>query len=384
MANEDKATRYHRLRRRASLLGTALGALLLVVLLLTGWSGSLRAAAQSLAGDSFFFTVISYVILLALLSEMLQLPLAFYQGMTLERRYGLSTQTTGGWWRDHVKAGGLALVFGLIAALIVLSLLRWAPAYWWLIAAASFSAILIVLAQLAPVILFPLFYEFKPLDRPSLVQRLVGLADRAGAQVLGVFELRLSDRTRKANAALAGMGRTRRILLSDTLLSDHSDDEIEVILAHELAHHVHKDIWKGIALETALITLGFYLADRVLTAFAGPLGLEGKSDIAGLPLLLLTGGAVSVALLPLANAFSRAHERRADRYALEMTKNAEAFVTAMRRLAVQNLAEERPSRLVEMLFHSHPSMSSRIAAAQAWMATHPLDTARTFTVRETR
>jgi len=384
VANEDKATRYHRLRRRASLLGTTLGALLLVVLVLTGWSGTLRDAARSLAGDSFFFTVICYVILLALLSEVLQLPLAFYQGVTLERRYGLSTQTTGSWWRDHFKAGGLALVFGLFGALIVWSLLRWAPVYWWLIAAATFSVILIVVAQLAPVLLFPLFYEFKPLDRPSLVQRLVALADRAGAQVLGVFELRLSDRTRKANAALAGIGRTRRILLSDTLLSDHSDDEIEVILAHELAHHVHRDIWKGIGLETALMTLGFYLADRVLRAFAGSLGLQGKSDIAGLPLLLLTGGAVSVALLPLANAFSRAHERRADRYALEMTKNAGAFVTAMKRLAVQNLAEERPSRLVEMLFHSHPSMSSRIAAAQEWMAAHPLDAARTFTVRDTR
>ena len=370
MANEDKATRYHRLRRRASLLGTTLAALLLVVLVVTGWSGTLRDTARSLAGDSFFFTVLCYVVLLALLSEAIQLPLAFYQGVTLERRYELSTQTTAAWWRDHFKAGGLALVFGLVAALIVCSLLRWAPAYWWLIAAATFSAILIVLAQLAPVLLFPLFYEFKPLDRPSLVQRLVALADRAGAQVLGVFELRLSDRTRKANAALAGIGRTRRILLSDTLLSDHSDDEIEVILAHELAHHVHRDIWKGIALETALITLGFYLADRVLTAFAEPLGLQGKSDIAGLPLLLLTGGAVSIALLPLANAFSRAHERRADRYALEMTKNAGAFVSAMKRLAVQNLAEERPSRLVEMLFHSHPSMSSRIAAAQAWASRH--------------
>ena len=377
MANEDRATRYHRLRRRASLLGTGLGALLLIALLLSGASATLRDLARSIAGDSFFPAILVYVVLLALLSEALQLPLAFYQGVTLERRYGLSTQTTAAWWRDHFKAGGLALVFALAGALIVWSLLRWAPAYWWLIAAACFSGILLVLAQLAPVLLFPLFYEFKPLDRPTLVRRLVSLADRAGAQVLGVFELRLSDRTRKANAALAGLGRTRRILLSDTLLADYSEDEIEVILAHELAHHVHGDIWKGMALETALITLGFYLADRVLTAFASPLGLEGKSDVAGLPLLLLTGGAVSVALLPLANALSRAHERRADRYALEMTDNADAFVTAMKRLAAQNLAEEHPSRIVEMLFHSHPSMSSRIAAAHAWAS----DAARTVTPR---
>src|SRR5207237_6590462 len=182
-------------------------------------------------------------------------------------------------------------------------LIRWDPVRWWLFSAAVFTLIMVGLVQLAPVLLLPLFYEFKPLDREALVQRLVTLAERAGARVMGVFEWRLSDKTKKANAALAGIGQTRRIIISDTLLAEHSDDEIEVILAHELAHHVHRDIWKGIALETVLIALGFYLADRVLTAFASSLGLQGKADIAGLPLLLLTGGAVSVALLPLANAF---------------------------------------------------------------------------------
>jgi STE24 endopeptidase len=372
--NEDKATRYHRLRRRASLTGTALGACLLILLLVTGWSVALRDAAASIAGGSFFLTLIVYVVFVAMLGEGVQLPLAFYQGVTLERRYGLSTQTDARWWLDHLKSGAVTLVFAIVGALIVWSLLRWSPDRWWLFAAACFSLILIGFAQLAPIVLIPLFYEFKPLERASLVERLVGLANRAGAQVLGVFELRLSDRTRKANAALAGIGRTRRILLSDTLLADHSDDEIEVIMAHELAHHVHRDIAKGIALEAALITLGFYLADRVLDSFAGRLGLTGKSDIAGLPLLVLTGGAVSLALLPLANAVSRAHERRADRYALEMTKNAGAFVSAMKRLAATNLAEERPSRLVEILFHSHPPMAARIAAAQAWRS--PATTAR--------
>ena len=321
-----------------------------------------------MAGGSFLPALMVYVVFIGLLSEAVQLPLAFYQGVTLERRYGLSTQTTARWWLDHVKAGLITLVFAIAGASIVWSLLRWSPDRWWLIAAAAFSLILIGFAQLAPVLLIPLFYEFKPLDRASLVERLVALANRAGAQVLGVFELRLSDRTRKANAALTGIGRTRRILLSDTLLADHSDDEIEVIMAHELAHHVHRDIAKGIALETALMALGFYLADRVLDAFADALGLSGKSDIAGMPLLVLAGGAVSLALLPLANAVSRSHERRADRYALEVTENAGAFVSAMKRLSATNLAEERPSRLVEILFHSHPPMAARIAAAHAWLA----------------
>ena len=371
MANEDKATRYHRLRRRASIAGTIAGALLLLILLVSGASAALRDAAARLAGGSFAGTIMLYVIAVAVLHELIQLPIAFYQGVTLERRYELSTQTTAQWWKDHGKAWSIALVFALAASFIVWSLLRWNPGRWWIWAAVSFSAILVLLAQLAPVLLLPLFYEFKPLDRAALVARLLSLAERAGARVLGVFEWRLSDRTKKANAALTGIGPTRRILLSDTLLAEHSDDEIEVILAHELAHHVHRDIWSAIALETVLIVIGFFIADRVLTAFAMSFALTGKTDIAALPLLLLTMGGVSVLLMPLANAFSRAHERRADRYALTMTGNAAAFVTAMRRLAAQNLAEEQPSRVVEVLFHSHPSTNARIAAAQTWAADRP-------------
>jgi len=370
VANEDKATRYHRLRRRASFAGTLSGVLLLLILLVSGGSAAVRDTAARIAGGSFAGTLTLYVVAVALLHELIQLPIAFYQGVTLERRYELSTQTTGRWWNDHLKAGSLSLVFGLIGVAIVWSLIRWSPERWWMWAAASFSAIFVLMAQLAPVLLLPLFYEFKPLDRGALVARLVALAERAGARVFGVFEWRLSDRTKKANAALTGIGRTRRILLSDTLLAEHSDDEIEVILAHELAHHVHRDIWSAIGIETALIALGFFIADRALSAFGTSFGLDGTGDIAALPLLLLTMGGVSLLLMPVAHACSRAHERRADRYALTMTGNAAAFITAMKRLAAQNLAEEQPSRLVELLFHSHPSTSARISAAQTWAADH--------------
>jgi STE24 endopeptidase len=366
LANEDKAARYHRLQRRASLLGTAVSALFFLLLFLSGGSAAIRDLIAPFAGGSFAVLVLGYVVIVAVTHELFQLPLAFYQGVTLERRYQLSRQTTASWWKDHAKAWGLGVCLALGASLLIWSLLRWSPEWWWLLAGGSLAGLLIVLAQLAPVVFLPLFYDCTPLDRPALTARLIALAERARTPVLGVFEWRLSDRTRKANAALAGIGATRRILLSDTLLAEHSDDEIEVILAHELAHHVHRDIWSGIALESALIVGGFFLADRVLSAFATSAGITGKDDIAALPLLVLCTGAVSLLLLPLANAFSRAHERRADRYALRMTRNADAFVTAMRRLAAQNLAEERPSRLVEVLFHSHPSTSARIAAAEQW------------------
>jgi STE24 endopeptidase len=366
VANEDKATRYHRLQRRASVLATVLTVFVLVLLLVSGGSASIRHGVGTLAGQSFVLTVIGYVFALALLLEILQLPLAFYRGVTLERRYGLSTQTTTGWWIDHLKAGAISLVFAIIAALIVLSLIRWDPERWWIYAAIAFTVILVLLAQLAPVVLMPLFYDITPLGRDELRDRLLALANRAGTRIAGVFEWRLSDRTKKANAALAGIGRTRRILLSDTLLAEHSDEEIEVILAHELAHHVYRDIWSAIVVETVLIALGCYAANLVLSAFATSAGLEGKGDVAGLPLLVLAAGAVSLALMPVSNAFSRAHERRADRYALTMTRNAPAFISAMKRLAAQNLAEEEPSRLVQILFHTHPPIAARIEAARGY------------------
>ena len=366
MANEDKATIYHRLQRRASILSTILTTVVLAVLLVTGGSADIREAVSTWLGPSLVLTVFAYVVVLGLLLEIVQLPLAFYRGVTLERRYGLSTQMTRHWWIDHAKAAAISLMFAVVAALIVVSLIRWTPDRWWMYAAVVFTLVFVLLAQIAPVVLMPLFYDITPLTRDELRDRLVALAKKAGTHIAGVFEWRLSDRTKKANAALAGIGSTRRILLSDTLLAEHSDDEIEVILAHELAHHVYRDIWSAILVEAALIAIGCFAADRVLNVFATSAGLTGKGDVAGLPLLVLVLGAVSLALMPIANALSRAHERRADRYALTMTGNAEAFINAMKRLSAQNLAEEEPSRLVQVLFHTHPSISSRIAAAREY------------------
>ena len=194
---------------------------------------------------------------------------------------------------------------------------------------------------------------------------MLALADRAGARVLGAYEWGLGSQTRKANAALAGLGGTRRILVSDTMLAEYSDDEIEVVLAHEIAHHVHGDIWKGMLFESVLILAGLYLASQVLPALTGPAKLRGVDDVAGLPLLLLAAGAVSVVMVPVAHAMSRAFERSADRFALDLTRNPSAFITAMRRLGAQNLAEEHPSKVVQWLFYSHPPIRERIAAAQA-------------------
>jgi STE24 endopeptidase len=358
------------LKRRVLVLSLAWSAILLVVLLVTGASVGLRRAAEqaaaALGASSPAAVVLLYVAGLTLVHETGSFVLSFYSGFLVERRYGLSNERLTGWLRDQAKALGLGLLLGGGAASLVYVFIRRSPGGWWLPAGVVFALLIIGLANVAPVLLLPLFYRVKPLDREVLRQRLIALAERAGARVLGAYEWGLGEKTKKANAALAGLGTTRRILVSDTMLADYSDEEIEIVLAHELAHHVHGDIWKGIAFESALVVAGFFLAARALDASAAWLGLQGTADPAGLPLLLLAAGAVSVVMVPAAYALSRSFERSADRFALELTRNPGAFVSAMRRLAAQNLAEDRPSRAIQWLFYSHPPVAERIAAAQAF------------------
>jgi Zn-dependent protease with chaperone function len=361
--NEDKSRRYHRLKRRASLLSLAWSTALLGGLLVTGWTAALRDASARIGPA---MPAAAYVLLLLLLNEIVALPLSFYTGLALERRYELSNESVGAWLLDRLKAFAIVLIVGAASASFVYRLIRVWPDGWWLPAGIAFTVLMIGVTNVAPVLLLPLFYSVQPLRREALRSRLLVLAERAGARVFGVYELGLGVKTKKANAALAGLGSTRRILVSDTMLAEYSDDEIEVVLAHELGHHVHGDLWKAMAFESALLVGGCYLAARTLTALVAPAGLHDAADVAGLPLLLLAAGALSVAMVPVANAVSRRLERRADRFALGLTRNPAAFVSAMRRLGVQNLAEERPSKTVQWLFYTHPPIHERIAAAQAF------------------
>jgi STE24 endopeptidase len=369
--NEDKATRYNRLKRRTTILSVAWNVAMLAVLAVTPLGPALRDLASALtgaAGRSSAPTLLVFVVLLCLFNEIGSLPIAFYGGYLVERRYGLSNERLAAWAVDELKALGVGLLLGSGAASLLYVFVRRSPGFWWLPAGAAFAVLIVGLANLAPVLLLPLFYTVKPLDRESLRARLMKLADRAGARVVGAYEWGLAEKTKKANAALAGLGSTRRILVSDTMLAEYSDEEIEVVLAHEMAHHVHGDIWKGLLFDSALILAGFYAASRSLAWAVGPLGLEGPADAAGVPVLLLAAGAISLVMLPAAHALSRAYERSADRFALELTNNPAAFVSAMKRLAAQNLAEEHPSKIVEWLFYSHPPMGERIQAAQTWQA----------------
>ena len=369
--NETKSVRYHRLKRRSAVASVAITAVLLATVLATGLSSLIADVARRLAhspdAQSSPLAVGVYVAILFALQETITFPLSWYQGFALERRYGLSLERFGGWLRDHLKAVALGFILSLAAAEGVYLALRLVPTWWWLFSATAFVLATAGLASIAPVVLLPMFYRFTPLERESLRNRLVSLSTRAGVPVLGVYEWALGEKSRRANAALVGTGATRRILVSDTLLAEYSDDEIEVILAHEIGHHVHHDILVGFVAESVLLVVAFYTAAVALHAWGPRLGLEHAADVAGLPLLLLVGGAVSVMATPFVNALSRWNERRADRYALTLTGHAGPFISAMRRLGNQNLAEEQPSRISLWLFHSHPPIEQRIEAARAFL-----------------
>jgi STE24 endopeptidase len=307
--------------------------------------------------------LMAFVAVLVLGSAVLFLPLAYYGGFVLPHRFQLSVQTQRSWAADYVKGTLLGLVQAVVVAVPVYALLRTTPTWWWLWAAGLVVLFGVVLANLAPVLILPIFYKLSPLEDEALRQRLEGLARAAGTRVRGVWVMDMSRRTRAANAMLMGIGNTRRIVLGDTLLRTFEPHEVETVLAHELGHHVHRDLWRAIALDGVTVLLALWLIDRLAGALSGALGLQGMADVAALPLWLLIGGAVVVLALPVTNGFSRRREAAADRFAVRATGNAAAWKAALSKLAEQNLAEVDPPPWVEWLLYSHPSIRHRLEAA---------------------
>lgn len=358
-----EARAYNRARRRLDMGDFLLNLIGLLLLLVTGWTRGLRDLTYTLAGQNFVLAIFFYVLALSVLGKLLGLSLD-YAGYRLEHRYHLSNQKFGSWAWDELKGWAVGLVLATIVVELLYFIMRQSPQYWWLEAWAAFVILFVLLAQVAPIVLFPIFYKFRPLEREELKQRLLRLSERAGTRVRGVYEWKLSEKSNKANAALAGLGKTRRIIIADTLLANYSDDEIEAVLAHELGHQVHRHIPKGIAVQAVITFIGFWGAARVLH-YAVRTGMFPRvSDFANLPLLALVSVVLSLVLLPLLNAWLRHNERQADQYALRSIPSPAPFISSMSKLADQNLAERSPARWVEVIFHSHPPIGKRIAAAQ--------------------
>src|SRR5438477_1205992 len=313
-SDSPEARQYSRLKRRLGFVDTALGFAVLLVLLLSGWTADLRDVSIRLTHDSYVVALFLYLVFLAVITRIISLPLDIY-GFRLEHRFHLSNQKLGSWIWDEIKGLLVGLVLGAVVAELVYWTIRIFPDHWWLVAWMVFIVLVIFFAQIAPVVLFPIFYKFQSLQDEELKNRLVRLSERAGTRVRGVYEWKLSEKSKKANAALTGLGNTRRIILADTLLQNYSADEIETILAHELGHHVHKHMLKGILVQVAVTLVGFWAANEVLRyAIYERHMFASLADFADLPLLVLVSTVLGLLLMPALNAWSRYNERQADDY----------------------------------------------------------------------
>jgi len=365
-ARQQTARAYARARHRLLLINLLVSFGLVVAFLISGASVWLKQQLAFIANPWLMAAL--YIILVIIGYSLVTLPLSWYGSFVLPHRFDMSTQTRRGWLSDQIKSLALTVLLGVPLLLLIYWLLDSRPADWWLWAGALLVPLSILLDYIAPVLLLPIFYKLTPLDDLALTQRITTLAERTGLRIAGVYTINLSARTRAANALFMGLGRTRRIALGDTLYAGFSHDEIETIIAHELAHQVHHDVPIGTALQAVLTFAGLYVAHRFLQCGAGAFGFTGASDIAALPLLALAAGFVSVVTMPLANAYSRWRERLADDFALRVTGKWQAYAAAMTRLANQNLAQVDPPRWLVWLLYTHPPIGERIAAAQRFAA----------------
>lgn len=357
------ARRLRTIRRRWSWVHLGVTLAFLAGLLLGG-SVALRSWAES-AGLASWVAAAIYIVVVYAVFTLLGLPFG-YLSLGLDRRHGLSTQTTRSWLGDGAKSFALGLAAVLVSAEAILWLLRTVPGWWWLVAWALGVAVSAAISFVAPVLLAPLFFRFRPLADASLRARFEALAARARVPVIGVFEMQASAKTRRANAAVMGLGRTRRIVITDTMLAGYTPQEIETVLAHELGHQRYLDPLRGLAVG-ALVSLALlFLGAVAYAATYSAFGFRSLDDVAGLPLLALFAGIVSAATSPAELWWSRGREARADRFSLEVTRDPTAFASAMVKLHDQNLGVADPKLWEKWLHYSHPPGRERVELARSF------------------
>ena len=362
----DKSRRtkeYARTKRILSLVQSVVLYAVLLILLFTRLSGEISDYAYSFTSNPYLALLI-FIGIIGISEAVVTFPLSFYSGYILEHKYDLSNQNLKGYFTESLKGLILALALGIPILLGFYLILKNTGEWWWLVLGMFLFLISVILGRLAPVLIMPLFYKFQPVEDESIKERLLSLCKKTGVQVAGIFTFNMSKSTKKANAAFTGMGKSKRIILGDTLMEKFTPEEIEFVFAHEMGHYTKKHIAKLVLLSTVSTFLGLYLTSLLYSVTLGYFGFSASYEIAALPLLFLYLSIYGLITSPITNIFSRKYEWEADTYALETTRNKEAFISSMEKLADQNLAEKTPNKIIEFLFHSHPSITKRIEFAR--------------------
>ncbi len=338
---------------------------LLALYQFSGASAALSKGLTNRFGEGHWYVVNALYTLVSVFGfSACMFPFSYYSGHVLEHHYGLSNETFGDWFADFVKSLLIDMVLATILFSVIYALLRWMPNWWWLAAAVFYILFAVVLSTIAPVVIMPMFHKFEPLQEGELTDAVRKMMDEAGIKVVGVFKWGLEEKTTTANAAFAGIGRTKRIILGDTLLSGYSQEEILAILAHEVGHYKNRDTVRLMVTSSLLALLGFYIAHHCLSALVRVFELGGIDNIAAAPLFIFSLFIFSLVSMPFSNMHSRRREFAADAYAIQKTGSADALVAALEKLADQNLSNKEPSAWIEFLLHSHPSISRRVERAR--------------------
>ena len=360
---EAAAARLGGERRRLYLAGVVVG---LAAPLLPYLTGAWETAWFALAAAPLALPVRVLVFLLGvhLVLALVMLPLGYYGGYVLPRAFGLGRQSRRAWLVDWLKATLLSSVLGAVVASVFVWTVVGAGSNWWWVFGAFATLAGLVLVFATPYVLVPLFFKMRPLADAVAVERIHALVNRAGTPVRDVCSLDFSRRTAEANAAVIGLGRSRRVVIADTLLAEFPPGEVDAVVAHELGHHVHSDVQRLLLGNAVLIWVGLFAASRLSAAALPLLSLPSLAYVPGYPMLLFVVELFFLVVSPLLNWWSRHLESGADRFALRLTGNPAAFAAAMRRIGSQNLIELRPPTWATVLLATHPPLYRRIRLAQ--------------------
>ena len=351
-----------------SVNGTLIPIALCVILFLSSGSVLLSRLLNSLT-HSYWISVWLYFVVFVIILQLVAMPLAFYSGFVVDHKFSLSTQTLQGWVVDELKGLGVELVFGILAGSVLYYLIG-NLSLWWVAAAAIFAVFSILLSIILPFVILPIFYKVSPLSDMNLRESLLQMSKKFGAH--NVDRVLVADESRRsirANAFFSGVGKSRSIVLFDTLLSNFTHREITTVVAHELGHYVNKDIWKEALISGFVVIPPFYIADYALRSAVAAFSLPSITDPAGIPLVFAALIGVSFILQPISNGLSRIVELKADEFALKAADDSDAQASAERRLADLSLSVDSPSRLVELIFYTHPPSSKRVRLAENWKKT---------------
>lgn len=335
-------------------LNLVVSVLFLVVFQFSGASGRLRDFALTISAN-YYIALLTYLAIFGVSFYIVMFPLDLYGGFILERKFSLSNQSLGAWFADEAKKALLSSTVFLILVEALYAIVNNISSGWWVAASLFWIAVSLLLARLFPIVILPLFFKYSPLSKEELRARALGLAEKFHIKVMDIFEIDFSKKTKKANAAVIGWGRSKRIIMADNLVNQFTTEEAVAVLAHELAHHKLGHIRKLLFMSAVSTVLFFFILSRIFNAI---------SDIALFPTIYLLFVVYGVIAMPIENTISRKLEKDADRMALEMTGAPEPFISLMERLAEKNLSDVNPNAVIEFLLFNHPSISKRIALAR--------------------